>query len=100
MGEALHVGRDIVLLHQVVPHGAGFADVLPDLEQLAHHLRGGRPAYGQVGFQRVNEKKTEDDTRKGKRASVSRLRLGEIRADRGWGGLFAGHRGWHIYKLP
>lgn len=40
VGEALHIGRDVVLLHQVIPHGAGFADILPDLNQLAHHLIG------------------------------------------------------------
>lgn len=40
LGETLHVGRDIVLLHQVIPHGCGFADVLADLHQFAHHLCG------------------------------------------------------------
>lgn len=38
VGETLHIRWDIVLLHQVIPHGSGFTDVLTDLHQPAHHL--------------------------------------------------------------
>lgn len=74
MGKTFHVGRHIVLLHQVIPHRAGFTDVLADLYQFAHHLRADkeeREVYG-CKFQRS---KTSDDMerrqRTGEPASVS-----------------------------
>ena len=60
MGETLHVSRHIILLHQVIPHGAGLTDVLPNLYQFAHHLRG-YTERGGVGFRRVNEKETKKE---------------------------------------
>lgn len=102
MGEALHVGRNIVLLHQVVPHGAGLADVLTDLHQFAHHLR---VTSGCVPGN-VKTEKSERNSDGEMRGSMSeqhlwrQLRLGEIRAEMGLGRILTGHQRWHIYKLP
>lgn len=85
LGETLHVGWDIVLLHQVIPHGCGFADVLADLHQLAHHLSG--TAEPRCGRACRRSERAADRRMEGK---VSRhlwrwLRLGEIRPVKGVG---------------
>lgn len=69
MGETLHVGWNIIFLHQVIPHGASLADVVTDLYHSAHHLK----PYKQMemgGCRLVKEMKTENDVRKNVQAFV------------------------------
>lgn len=73
MGEALHVGRNIVLVHQVVSHGAGLADVLADLDQFAHHLR---VTNRSVPGNEQRKKFRWRDVRKSKRTAVTPAQSG------------------------
>lgn len=93
MRETFHVGRNIILLHQVIPHGTGLTDVLPDLYQFAHHLRSykdRRVVYG--CFRRINEKTTKKNIRKGEQASVM---MAQTRRNKGRNGV-----GQNIHWAP
>lgn len=85
MRKTFHVGRNIVLLHQVIPHGTSLTDVLPDLYQFAHHLRlykDRRVVYGR--FRRINGKMMEKSIRKGEQASVM---MAQTRRNKGRNGV-------------
>lgn len=101
MRKTLHVGRHVILFHQVIPHGAGLTDVLTDLYQFAHHLRPEKKrkvVYG-CGFQIGNKEYAEKDCRIGEQISVRKPQTGLKKGRKGVGQKLTGHRGWHIYKL-
>lgn len=88
MGETLHAGWNIILLHQVIPHGVGLTDVLPDLHQFAYHLRQSKD--GKVACGRAFQESELDQEKTKMYGKVSKhlqrqLRLGEIRAEGGGG---------------
>lgn len=77
MRKTFHIGWHIILLHQIVPHGASFADVLTDLYQFAHHLsvHKNRWCMG-VGSREGNAQQKKKGLRKGKLASVATAQIG------------------------
>lgn len=87
MRKTLHISWHIILLHQIIPHGAGLTDILADLHQFAHHLRvhkKGRWCMG-VGFRRICEEQKEKDVRKGELASVATAQIGLNKGRKGVG---------------